>query len=94
MPVYEYTCPACSIRFAHLWKTMAAASAGNSPACPECRHPDTKRVVSQLAVLDSIGGLTPGEVNQVKAAEERAASFTPREHIDQLRAGRAPSEGA
>jgi hypothetical protein len=51
-------------------------------------------MVSQLAVLDSIGGLTPGEVNQVKAAEEKAASFTPREHIDQLRAGRAPSEGA
>ena len=94
MPVYEYTCPACRVRFSHLWKTMAEASAGDSPDCPECCHPDTRRVVSQLTVLDSVGGLTPDEVNQVKAVEERAAAFTPREHIDKLRAGRAPSEGA
>ncbi len=92
MPVYEYICGECETRFSHLWKTMATAAVGETPPCPDCGAESPRRVISQTTVLNQVGGLTPQETEQVKAAEERAASITPKSQIEALQANRAPSE--
>ena len=46
------------------------------------------RVVSQVAVLGEMGGLTPGEQSAQNAQDERMASITPKAQIDQLQAGK------
>jgi putative FmdB family regulatory protein len=47
MPIYEYTCQACSKAFEHLQRTMAD---GPRPACPECGSKKTARMLSVFAV--------------------------------------------
>ncbi len=92
MPVYEYVCSECTTRFSHLWKTMSAAASGTPPPCPVCGTEAPRRVMSQTTVLNQMGGLTPRETEQVKAAEERVAAITPKSQIEALQANRAPSE--
>lgn len=92
MPIYEYQCPQCDHRFSHLWRTLAAAGEGLVPPCPECSHPETSRVISQVQVLGGMGGLTPGETAQVKAQEERLAAITPKEQIQQLQANKLKTD--
>ncbi len=92
MPVYEYVCIECATRFSHLWKTMSAATSCAAPPCPDCGAAAPRRVISQTTVLNQMGGLTPQETEQVKAVEERAASFTPKSQIEALQSNRAPSE--
>lgn len=94
MPVYEYICIKCEKRFAHLWKTISQASDNPPPDCPECGAAEPTRIISQTAVLKQMGGLTPGETEQVKATEERMASITPKSQIDHLQANRAASQSS
>lgn len=91
MPIYEYICQSCSERFDHLWTSVSAAEKGSQTplACPACGSTTTQRVVSQVAVLGELGGLTPGEQQGIRAQEERKASFTPKEQIQQLQSNRA-----
>lgn len=89
MPLYEYRCPRCRHQFAHLWKTIPEAASNPPPVCPACAHPHPSRVVSAVAVLGSLGGLTPGETAQIQQTEERLASITPKSQIEQLQAQRA-----
>ncbi len=88
MPIYEYTCLVCGETFSHFWPSIKAAVAGSAPVCPICASPQTQRVISQVAVLGGLGGLTPGEQAAAKAQEERLAKITPQEQIDKLRAGK------
>lgn len=92
MPIYEYVCRACGKTFDHLWTSMAAAEkAAQSEEglpCPVCQSTETGRVVSQVAVLGELGGLTPGEQRGLNAQAERMASITPKEQIQQLQANR------
>ena len=92
MPIYEYVCQTCGETFDHWWRSVAAAqkavAAGESLACPACGSSETRRRVSQVAVLGGLGGLTPGEQQGVKAQEERLASITPKEQIQQFQANR------
>lgn len=90
MPIYEYTCEVCGERFDHLWTSVAAAekAAGQPLICPHCGSDTTQRVVSQVAVLGELGGLTPGEQQGVRAQEERKASFTSKEQIQHLQRNR------
>ncbi len=92
MPVYEYVCTECTTRFSHLWRTMVKATSGTSPPCPTCGAEAAQRVMSAPTVLNRMGGLTPQETEQVKAAEERVAAITPKSQIEALQANRAPSE--
>lgn len=91
MPVYEYQCPACKTEFSHLWRSMADASDGEAPACPECGKREASRVISAPTVLGKLGGLTPSERSEVRQAEDRLASITPKSQIDQLQASRSQS---
>lgn len=101
MPIYEYACDGCGEHFDQLWPTVRAAEeaagAGKQPVCPTCGEAKSRRVVSQVAVLGGLGGLTPGEQQASSAAEtaraEKMASFMPKEQIDQFRANKAKKEG-
>lgn len=88
MPIYEYLCTTCGHHFDHYWRSLQAASQGPAPACPACAGQETQRVISQVAVLGGLGGLTPGEQAVQVAREERLASITPKEQIDRLRAAK------
>jgi putative FmdB family regulatory protein len=87
MPIYEYVCLNCNHTFERFWHSIKAAEEAGPPACPSCHSDATRRIVSQVAVLGSIGGLTPGEQAAAKAQEERLASVTPRDLINKLQAG-------
>lgn len=88
MPIYEYICTTCDHRFDHYWRSLQAAEESQAPPCPACAGAETQRVMSQVAVLGGLGGLTPTEQAAQTAREERLASFTPKEQIDKLRAGK------
>ncbi|NOZ50868.1 MAG: zinc ribbon domain-containing protein [Chloroflexi bacterium] len=85
MPIYEYQCAVCGRRFAHFWRSMQAADQNPSPDCPQCQSPETQRVLSQVAVLGSLGGMTPTEQRRQEAQQQRLASITSKEQIDKLR---------
>lgn len=42
MPIYEYACQACGSEF----EDIVSATAPN-PACPKCKSPDTKKLMSR-----------------------------------------------
>ena len=92
MPIYEYQCPDCGEVISHLWRTVAAAdaaaAANTTPACPACGQSQTERIMSQVAVLGSLGGLTPSEQAGVRAEDNRQASFQSHEEIKKLQANR------
>lgn len=92
MPIYEYVCRSCGKNFDHLWMSISAAEnaaqAGKSLPCPICQSTETGRIVSQVAVLGELGGLTPGEQRGLNAQAERMASITPKEEIQRLQANR------
>lgn len=92
MPIYEYVCHACGETFDHLWTSISAAekakTAGTALSCPNCQSEDTDRIVSQVAVLGELGGLTPSEQRGVNAQAERMAAITPKEQIQQFQANR------
>lgn len=95
MPIYEYQCQACQEVFSHFWPSFsAAAQAQEPPACPVCQNRESQRVVSQVAVLGELGGMTPTEKAQENAQAERMASITPKEQIQQFQANRAKKRHA
>ena len=101
MPIYEYACQECGEIFDQLWLTVRAAeeaaAKGKSPVCPACAGMETQRIVSQVAVLGGLGGLTPGEQRASTAQEtakaEKMSSFLPKEQIDQFRANKKKEKG-
>jgi len=90
MPIYEYTCPSCGHTFDHFWLSIKAAEEGPAPVCPACGSHETRRIVSQVAVLGTLGGLTPAEQASANAQAERLAKITPKEQIEKLRKGKQP----
>ncbi len=94
MPIYEYTCLSCGQTFDHFWLSIKAAEESPAPVCPDCGSSETQRIVSQVAVLGGLGGLTPGEQAAAKAQEERLAKITPREQIAKLQAGKKRKQGS
>lgn len=87
MPIYEYQCQNCGHVFSHFWRSIKDATS-TPPPCPQCQSPDTCRILSQVAVLGNMGGLTPAEKKAQSARQEKLASITPKEQIDKLRAGK------
>jgi len=88
MPIYEYQCQQCGEVFSHFWRSISATSANDALQCPACKSENTTRIVSQVAVLGELGGLTPGERADENAQYERMASITPKDQIDRLRTGK------
>jgi len=88
MPIYEYQCQQCGDVFSHFWRSITAASENDTLQCPNCGSENTTRVVSQVAVLGELGGLTPGEHSAENAQYERMASITSKEQIGKLQAGK------
>ena len=87
MPIYEYICQDCTQRFDRFWPSLAAAD-GKLPICPACESTATRRIISQVAVLGELGGLTPQEQSAASAQTEKTASITPQEQIQKLQANR------
>lgn len=92
MPIYEYICQDCQERFDRFWQSVRAAEQAaakrETPACPGCKSTATQRIVSQVAVLGSLGGATPEEQQAAAAQAEKLASITPKEEIQKLQAQR------
>jgi putative FmdB family regulatory protein len=57
VPVHEYQCRQCSVRFDHFFSSISIASSAPPPRCIACDSPDTRRCVSQVAQLRQ---LSPG----------------------------------
>ncbi|NLT35529.1 MAG: zinc ribbon domain-containing protein [Gaiellales bacterium] len=51
MPIYEYQCPGCSLRFEEL---VSLSAAGRPQRCPHCGCSDSRRVLSSFAIR--VGG--------------------------------------
>ncbi|MFH0911337.1 MAG: zinc ribbon domain-containing protein [Planctomycetota bacterium] len=51
MPLYEYTCPACQIRF------EALVRGGEAPACPRC---GSKRIEKEFSVFSAAKARSDG----------------------------------
>ncbi len=49
MPMYEYFCPDCNVRFEKLVRRATPENAEGGVACPTCDHTDTRRVLSVIA---------------------------------------------
>ncbi len=98
MPIYEYHCRSCGKTFDHLWTSMAdaqkTAESGETLPCPACQSGETQRIVSQVAVLGELGGLTPTEQRGINAQADRLASITPKEQIQQFQSNREQKRSA
>ncbi len=88
MPIYEYQCQTCGHVFSKLWRSMRAAAESTPPPCPRCGSENTHRIISQVAVLDDLGGLTPSEQAAVNRQAEKEASILPKSKIDEFRAAK------
>jgi putative FmdB family regulatory protein len=49
MPIYEYRCPTCRLRFSRLWLSVSQAT---SPECPKCAAL-AERIISRVARVRS-----------------------------------------
>ena len=88
MPIYEYQCQDCGHVFPKLWRTLSAAQEAAPPPCPQCGSENTTRIVSNVAVLDGMGGLTPSEQAAVNRQAEKEASILPKSKIEEFRAAK------
>ena len=88
MPIYEYRCRDCGHVFSKLWRTLSAAQEAAPPPCPQCGSENTMRIVSNVAVLDGMGGLTPSEQAAVNRQAEKEASILPKSKIEEFRAAK------
>ena len=93
MPIYEYQCQQCGEVFSHFWRSISAANESDPLQCPSCSSESTTRVVSQVAVLGELGGLTPEEHSAENAQHERMASITSKDQIEKLQAGKKKQHG-
>ncbi|MDQ2784477.1 MAG: zinc ribbon domain-containing protein [Chloroflexota bacterium] len=55
MPMYEYFCPDCNVRFEKLIRHATPENAEGGIACPTCEQTDTRRVLSVVAAVTSSG---------------------------------------
>ncbi len=55
MPMYEYFCPDCNVRFEKLIRHATPENAEGGVACPTCAQTDTRRVLSVFAAVSSGG---------------------------------------
>jgi putative FmdB family regulatory protein len=56
MPMYEYFCPDCNVRFEKLIRHATPENAEGGIACPTCAQTDTRRVLSVFAAVSSGDG--------------------------------------
>ena len=85
MPIYEYQCLDCGHVFSKLSRSVQSAEESPAIPCPECGSKNTRRIVSNVAVLDALGGLTPGERAAENKVYEKQASILPKSKIDEYR---------
>jgi putative FmdB family regulatory protein len=85
MPIYEYQCLDCGRTFSRLSRSVQSSEESPAIPCPECGSENTQRIVSNVAVLDGLGGLTPGEQAAQNKVYEKQASILPKSKIDEYR---------
>jgi len=85
MPIYEYQCLDCGRTFSRLSRSVQSSEESPAIPCPECGSENTQRIVSNVAVLDELGGLTPGERVAENRMYEKQTSILPKSKIDEYR---------
>ncbi len=88
MPIYEYQCQDCGHVFSKLFRSISSSAESPIILCPDCGSDHTRRIVSSVAVLGSLGGLTPGERAAENAQYEKQSKILSKEKIDQFRAAK------
>src|SRR4051812_43712394 len=51
MPMFEYFCPDCNVRFEKLVRRVTPEIVEGGVACPTCENTDTRRVLSVFAAV-------------------------------------------
>ena len=67
MPVYEYQCEDCGVRFEKLFLSIAQAAA--TPACPQCNGTQVRRLLSVPAIHTGESGSDGGEEYESEPAK-------------------------
>lgn len=67
MPVYEYQCQECGVRFEKLFLSIAQAT--TLPACPQCNGVNVHRLLSIPAIHTGEGGSSDGEDDESEPAK-------------------------
>jgi putative FmdB family regulatory protein len=84
MPVYEYECPACGVRFSKFFRSQSAAAA--AVACATCQAPGAQRTVSAFQVHQTLktklDNLDPTFDKQIDAAMRPHQATDPLNRID------------
>lgn len=88
MPIYEYQCRECGHVFSKLFRSIQSSDESPDILCPNCGSENTRRVISRVAVLGTLGGLTPGERAAENAQYEKESKILSKEKIDQFRAAK------
>jgi len=91
MPLYEYQCLDCAHRFTKLFRSVQSSAESPIIPCPQCGSENTSRVVSGVAVLSGLGGLTPGEQAAENKVYEKQASILPKAKIEEFRRAKKKS---
>ena len=70
MPIYEYTCPDCGVKF----ETLRSMSQADAPIdCPRCESQNPRRGLSLFAAVSKGAG---GETRSVAGTSTSCASCT------------------
>ncbi|NLV74390.1 MAG: zinc ribbon domain-containing protein [Chloroflexi bacterium] len=80
MPLYEYYCPKCKLRFERLLKVSAADEI--CVPCPECETP-AERAISRFAMRGEEGSF--GDDDDDGGSEAPAPNYTPKSDIEKWR---------
>ncbi len=56
MPMYEYFCPDCNVRFEKLVRRATPENAEGGVSCPTCSGVDTRRVLSVFSSVSASAG--------------------------------------
>ena len=79
VPIYEFLCDACGNGFEELTR------ADELPRCPDCGHPEPRRLLSQVSPVPRIG---------LRGAAARKSDATRRAREEKKREARANKRGS
>lgn len=85
MPIYEYRCQSCSLKFEKLWRTFTTP---DSVECVHCGSEETGRVISRVAFHKSIStqlaDLDPRYDKMLDAAAANTTNADPYRYINNM----------
>jgi putative FmdB family regulatory protein len=82
MPIYDYRCKSCGVKFDKLMPLVSSLQ-GACPVCPQCGSTETQRIPSAFALTGSQSGVATATESEPTPITK--APITPKEDIDHWR---------